>query len=467
MANSSAPQGCGPHVDSLYYNLCDLRAAWGVVLEAFAAAGSVFSVVLLLSLLASLPFMLGKHRRGSVALHAFLLVFTAGLFCLTFAFIVGKDFATCASRRFLFGVLFAGCFSCLLMQSVRVNILTRKLSGPRTWLLCLGALGLWLVEVIINAEWLIITVVRHPQGPLNGTATPCSIANEDFAAALVYVMALLLAAVVSSVAVMAGKHRQGKWEGVCILLAALLSVGIWVAWVVMYVYGNGVHGAPTWDDPTLAVALVANAWVFLVFYSIPELCCLGSEDDPQESYREDLYPSRAVGYETMLKEHSSQNVFMENKAFSMDEPNQGTCLLQGQGQLRVEHTAEFHTVAVPVSEQDTEPSALESVVQGFCFLTPDRWKLSVYLQVPSRVYYLTGCVSRGSVSSLTPCLLCLHGNGSCIHAAVFDMRSHRLSAKITRGVFKLYIGADMRVQTLQPLNLHHFASSPLGPWSCV
>lgn len=330
MAANDTPQGCGPNVDSLYYNLCDLYAVWGIVLEAFAAAGVIFSFVLFLSLLASIPFTQDKNRKSSVALNAWFLVCTTGLFCLTFAFIVGKDFSTCASRRFLFGVLFGGCFACLLMQCVRLNILARRNSGPRAWMLCLGALGLWLVEVVINTEWLIITVVRHPQGPLNATAetsrataTPCNIANEDFVMALIYVMTLILAVVVASLAIMAGKHSQWKKDGAFILITSLFSVCIWVAWIVMYVYGNERSGGPTWDDPTLAIALVANAWVFLILYTIPDICSLTGDDESQQSFGEIVYPNRDVGYETILKEQSSQNMFMENKAFSMDEPNQG------------------------------------------------------------------------------------------------------------------------------------------------
>ncbi|XP_074476893.1 G-protein coupled receptor family C group 5 member C isoform X1 [Sebastes fasciatus] len=329
MAANDTPLGCGPNVDSLYYNLCDLNAAWGIVLEAIAAAGVVFSFVLFVSLLASVPFTQDKNRKSSVALHAWFLVCTAGLFCLTFAFIVGKDFSTCASRRFLFGVLFGGCFACLLMQCVRLNILARRNSGPRAWALCLGAAGLWLVEVVINTEWLIITIVRHPQGPLNATAeasrataTPCNIANKDFVMALIYVMTLILAVVVASLAIMAGKHNQWKKEGAFILLTSLISVGIWVAWIVMYVYGNERRGGPTWDDPTLAIALVANAWAFLILYTIPDICTLTGDGESQQSLGEDLYPNRGVGYETILKEQSSQNMFVENKAFSMDEPNQ-------------------------------------------------------------------------------------------------------------------------------------------------
>ncbi|XP_036407806.1 G-protein coupled receptor family C group 5 member C [Megalops cyprinoides] len=321
-AGNSTPEGCGPAVGSLYYNLCDLNGVWGVVLEAFAAAGAVGSLMLLLVLLASLPFVTDGKRRSSVGLQAGFLVFTLGLFCLAFAFIVGKDFSTCVARRFLFGVLFAGCFSCLLAHAAGLNVLARRDRGPRGWALCLAALALWLVEVIINTEWLTITVARYP---LNATGVPaaCAIANPDFAMALIYVMVLLLAALVAAAAALAGKGGRCRKEGAFILATGVLSVGIWVAWIVMYVYGNQRHGNASWDDPTLTIALVANAWVFLILYTIPEICTLTEEGAGQPGYGDDLYPSRGVGYETILKEQTSQNMFMENKAFSMDEPSAG------------------------------------------------------------------------------------------------------------------------------------------------
>lgn len=216
------------------------------------------------------------------------------------------------------------------MQAVRLNFLVRKNSGPPSWVLCLGALGLWLVEAIINTEWLIITIVRDPLLPPNGseigraTATPCNIANQDFVMALIYVMTLILACLVASFVIMCGKHNQWKLEGASILITSLMSVFIWIAWIVMYVFGNERTGGPTYDDPTLAIALVANAWVFLLIHTIPEICCLTDEEEEEQGFGQDLYPSRAVGYETILKEQSSQNLFMENKAFSMDEPSHGS-----------------------------------------------------------------------------------------------------------------------------------------------
>ncbi|XP_051927751.1 G-protein coupled receptor family C group 5 member C isoform X2 [Hippocampus zosterae] len=350
-SDASRPTGCGPEVSSLYFKLCDLEAAWGVVLEALASAGAVVSLVLFMVLLANVPFVRDRNRRNAVALHAIFLACAAGLFGLTFAFIVGKNFSTCASRRFLFGVLFAGCFSCLLVQAVRLNALARTNRAPRAGSSCLAALALWSVEVLINAEWLIITVVRHPLGPDNSAvdgdvaaAVPCNIANADFVMALIYVMALLVSALGAGLGVMAGKHKQWKREGALIVACTLLSAGIWGAWIAMYVHGNRAqgNGGPRWDDPTLAVALVTNGWVFLALVTIPQVCCSAGDGDGDLVFREDAYSGSAVSYENILKEQqNSRSVFagnIENKAFTMDEPAQGGTVVSPysgyMGQLR-------------------------------------------------------------------------------------------------------------------------------------
>ncbi|KAJ8352106.1 hypothetical protein SKAU_G00235820 [Synaphobranchus kaupii] len=319
-AGNSTPKGCGPGVEPLYYALCDLGAVWGVVVEAFAAAGVVSAFMLLIVLLASLPFA-DRKRKGVVGPQAGFLLATLGLFGLAFACVVGRDFATCASRRFLWGVLFAGCFSCLLVHGVALSTLARRDWRPSGRALCLAALALWLVEVIINTEWLIITVVRYPPNS-SSLATPCAMANQDFVAALVYVMVLLLAASLAAIPALSGKHKQWRREAAFVLTTGVLSAAVWAAWIAMYVYGNHRHGNPRWDDPTLAIALVTNGWVFLMLYTIPEICTLTEEGEAPPGYGDEPYPSsRGVGYETILKEHTSHNMFMENKAFSMDEPN--------------------------------------------------------------------------------------------------------------------------------------------------
>uniref|UniRef100_A0A3B4ZSJ3 G-protein coupled receptor family C group 5 member C-like n=1 Tax=Stegastes partitus TaxID=144197 RepID=A0A3B4ZSJ3_9TELE len=327
MNPTSAPKGCGSSISSIYYNLCDLTTVWGVVVEAVAAAGVVTSFVLFVILMACLPYVTDKKRKAMVALQASILIFTLGLFGLTFAFIVGRHSTSCAARRFLFGVLFSGCLACLVMHGLWLALLQRRGRGPRSWMLCLGALGLWLVEVIINAEWLIITVVRSPPRGLIASDISCSIANQDFVMALIYVMVLLLAVVLMAVPSLTHKHKQWRRDGSFILVTGLLTIAIWVTWIVMYIHGNQVVGSPSWDDPTLAVGMVSNAWVFLFLYTIPEICLLTQEDPDQEQPHDgDVYPARSLVYDTIIKEPepTQQNVYMENKAFSMDEPPTGT-----------------------------------------------------------------------------------------------------------------------------------------------
>uniref|UniRef100_A0A3B4UHL9 G protein-coupled receptor class C group 5 member C n=1 Tax=Seriola dumerili TaxID=41447 RepID=A0A3B4UHL9_SERDU len=360
---TSAPNGCGYSISSIYYNLCDLTKVWGVVVEAVAAAGVVTSFILFVILMASLPFVTDKKRKGMVALQAAILVFTLGLFGLTFAFIVGRYSTSCSARRFLFGVLFSGCLSCLVMHGLWLALLQRRGRGPRSWMLCLGALGLWLVEVIINTEWLILTVVRSPPGTFTVPDMSCSIANQDFVMSLIYVMVLLLAVVLMAVPSLTHKHKQWHRDGAFILVTGLLTLAIWVAWIVMYVYGNRVVGNPSWDDPTLAVAVVSNAWVFLFLYTIPEICFLTQEDPDQEEPHdgEHIYPARSLVYDTILKEPEPphQNMYMENKAFSMDEPPTGAPVspygaYNGQVRSAVYQPTEIALIAKGLTKMDQD-----------------------------------------------------------------------------------------------------------------
>ncbi|MEE6525264.1 hypothetical protein FKM82_025158 [Ascaphus truei] len=314
---TALPVGCGQGVNPLYYNLCDLTAVWGIVLQALASAGIVSSFILTIVLVASTPFIEDKRKKSMVGTQVFFLLATTGLFCLVFDMVVMKDFATCTSRRFLFGLFFAICFSCLWVHGINLNYLVRKNRGPRGWWIFGIAVGLSLVEAIINTEWLIITIVRT--GTTQGH--PCSIANKDFVMALIYVMFLILAGFVTAWPALFGDYGHWKKHAVFILLTLFLSIAIWVVWIVMYVYGNIQVGRPQlWDDPTLAIVLVSNAWVFIFFYIIPEISQL-TKPGFEQTLEEDLYPSRGVGYETILKEQTSKSMYVENKAFSMDEPN--------------------------------------------------------------------------------------------------------------------------------------------------
>ncbi|XP_069511236.1 G-protein coupled receptor family C group 5 member C [Ambystoma mexicanum] len=315
MGQSTAPAGCASDLWYKYFNLCDLNAAWGIVLEAIASAGIVSSFILIIILVASIPFIQDSKKKSLLGTQVLFLLATLGLFCIVFDFIVMPYFSTCASRRFLFGVLFGICFSCLWAHAIGLNFLVRKNSGPRgCWIFAI-AVGLAMVEVIINTEWLIITIARPPY------SDPCSILNMDFVMALIYVMFLILASFLTAWPSLIGKYTHWNKHSIFIILTTTMSIAIWIVWIVMYVYGNAQAGSRLWDDPTLSIALVSNAWTFLFFYIIPEISQI-TKPGLQQAFEEDVYPTRGVGYETILKEQQkSQNMFVENKAFSMDEPS--------------------------------------------------------------------------------------------------------------------------------------------------
>ncbi|OCT70961.1 hypothetical protein XELAEV_18037875mg [Xenopus laevis] len=306
---SAVPMGCSRDVPSIFYFLCDLNAAWGIILEALAGLGIICSLLLAVIFLALAPSVMRDERKGSLGINFMFLFGVFGLFSLVFAFIIGPNTAVCEVRRFLFGVLFALCFASLVAHSVRLNYLALHNHGPGGGLIFLLATGLFLVEAVINAEWLLITNVRHNLPSAISIGHPCNIDNQDFVTSLVYVMFLILAALIIPCPVLCGHYLPWKRHGKYIVVTAFLSLSIWVIWIVMYLYGNDKLGRRDWEDPVLAIALVSNGWVFIFFYFIPEL----------------LEMTRTgYGYETetlnMIKrfEERPPSFIMENRAFTME-----------------------------------------------------------------------------------------------------------------------------------------------------
>ncbi|XP_042564859.1 G-protein coupled receptor family C group 5 member D, partial [Clupea harengus] len=267
-AQTPAPApGCGPGLAPIYFNLCDKQAAWGIVVESLASLGFVLSVGLLLGLLLwSLV----------VSLLLFLLG-TAGLFALTFAFVVHLTPRTCPTRLFLFGVLSALCFSALLARCLALL----GFGVARGWAEPVVVVVLTAVQVIIAVEWLLMVLVRD--------GLPCSYSQAEFAMLLIYVLCLLAAALVLAARLVwrtrraygysyrhtAAWSRAGHTQATLLLLTVLLAAAVWVVWIALLTRGNPEMGRrPAWDDPVLSVALVASGWVMLLGHGVSQLAVL-------------------------------------------------------------------------------------------------------------------------------------------------------------------------------------------------
>lgn len=284
--------GCGRGLNPIYRYLCDRRAAWGIVLETLASSGFLFSMVLLLGLLLwSLWICVSSRNQrssigGTVACMTMFLLATAGIFAITFSFIIRLTPQTCPTRLFLFSVLFSLAFSCLLARCLALL----GFAAARGWGEPALALGLFAVQVIISTQWLIIVLVRDKN--------PCAYGEEEFVMLQIYVLCLMAVSLILSLHFLyrscftytysytGAVRQQSRAQAVLLCLTLLLSASIWVVWITMLIRGNPEVGRrPQWDDPVLSIALVTNGWVLLMGHGLSQIAffCRGeakSKDIP-------------------------------------------------------------------------------------------------------------------------------------------------------------------------------------------
>ncbi|XP_036617704.1 retinoic acid-induced protein 3 [Trichosurus vulpecula] len=306
---ASPPTGCGTNLSSTYYNLCDMDSPWGIVLEAFAAAGVVTSVAFMLSLLVLICKIQDSNRRKVLPTQFVFLLGVLGLFGLTFAFIIKLNERTGPTRFFLFGVLFALCFSCLLTHTFTLAKLVRG-KKPLSLLTILGlALGFSLVQDIIAIDYVVITMNRTNTNVF--AEMPRTQLNEDFVMLLIYVLFLMAFTFIMSLSTFCGSFTGWKRHGAHIFVTMLFSIAIWVAWITLLLHEPL---KPIWDDTILSTALVANGWVFLLMYILPEFILLTKQRNPRD------YP---VEDNLCKPQFMKQSYGMENRAYLQEEITQG------------------------------------------------------------------------------------------------------------------------------------------------
>ncbi|XP_029446327.1 retinoic acid-induced protein 3-like [Rhinatrema bivittatum] len=265
--------GCGSGLALDYQFLCDRNAAWGIILETLAAAGVISTILLFIGFLVLIPRISDSTKRSIIPIQIIFLLGTLGIFGLTFAFIIRMNNQTCPTRFFLFGVLFAICFSCLLVHAAKLKSLVRGSEGITGWTMLLIVLSLITVQIIIAVIWVVVQLARNkiPCHFLINTQEQYIQLNQDFVMILIYVLFLMALAFLLSVLTFCGSCNNWKVHGVHVFLTMLLSICIWIVWIVMLLKGNRALGhAHWWDDPVISIALVSNGWVFIILYLLPE-----------------------------------------------------------------------------------------------------------------------------------------------------------------------------------------------------
>lgn len=353
------PTGCGWGIVRPYTLLCDLDAIWGVAVESVAAGGVLASILLALVLLCRLRHISEGEKRSGVGPILLLLLGIIGLFGLSFAYLIEQDEALCLLRRALWGLLFALCFSCLLVQGVRLRRLGRERRSPGGCALTGLALGLSAVQGIIAAEWLLLTVLRE------GRAA-CQYLPLDFSLACSYVLALLIAALTAASLALCGKTRQWRCNAIWLLVTCLLSLLLWVAWVGFYLYGNEWLGrSPEWNDPTLAIALVAQGWFLLLFHAIPEShLCLRPPPQPNAPDYFDTSQNSTRMRETSFDDEIplSHRQFVDNQGYGYTDEN--TAGLRSSSSAGQHNSSGGARPSAPFRSNVYQPTEMTMILNG-------------------------------------------------------------------------------------------------------
>ncbi|KAL2078782.1 hypothetical protein ACEWY4_026467 [Coilia grayii] len=314
---TGVPWGCGLWLGRPYTLLCDLEAVWGVAVEASALGGALAAILLGAVLLCRLRSVGEGEKRAGVGPLLLLLLGILGLFGLSVAFLVERSERVCLVRRALWGLCFALCFSCLLVQAVRLRRLARERRSPSGCALSGLAAGLTGVQGIIAAEWLLLTVVRegHPA---------CAFEPLDFALACGYVLALLLVATATAgAALCGGRSRSWRCGALWLLGCCLLSLLLWAGWLGLYLYGGEALGRG-WAEPALAVAPVAQGWLLLLAHAVPEAhACLRPPPQPSAPDYFDTAHTSTRLRETSFDEDIplSHRQFVDNQSYAFDDSN--------------------------------------------------------------------------------------------------------------------------------------------------
>lgn len=307
---ASPPNGCG-NIGSDYYLLCDTDKDWGIVLESLATAGAVVAIILIFVLLFLICKTQDNTRRSLIPVQFLFLLGTLGIFGLTFAFIIRLNETTAPTRFFLFGVLFALCFACLLAHAFDLIKLVRGRTPLSALVLLVITISLTIVQIIIAIQYVAIniTALKALKDEMDEER------RNDFLLLLIYVLFLMALLFVVSLFVFCGSYKRWKRHGAHIFVTILFSVGIWVVWITMLMRGRPESvKRPDWDDPVISIALVVNGWVFLVMYMVPELCLLTAPRRPG-----DYPPENSLCQPKVLKKTSG----VENQAFAQEGNAQG------------------------------------------------------------------------------------------------------------------------------------------------
>ena len=244
-----------------------LQVPYGIVLAILSGFGAITALILFFYFLIFYPV-----RGGTSVLGYMLLIGVLFIYLVNFAFLLHARDATCGIRRYCFGISYAVAMAAMLtkvLNTWRVDTYAqyqapyRKLSHP-LWLFG-TAMGIALVEVIINSEWMIITPPAYGYINYNGQLYPQCAPIGDFYIELlkgnIYVMVLIV--LTAFFAVLTWRSEENSGESRWILVASFFTGACWIIWGMVVSVGPMRYH----DSGTVIANLFSATIIMLSIYA--------------------------------------------------------------------------------------------------------------------------------------------------------------------------------------------------------
>lgn len=266
---------------------------WVIALITLSSVGIVCVLAIEVWLLIK---TLAVRRTSSPSFQSMWLgqVLLFGIFCsyLTlFAFLPFSSPVTCGIIRFCVGICYALCFSVLVVKLLLILDSKSGLQDVSRRFQVVLLFFAWAVQLVIDIQWLISSPPKMQlQGPSRIDSEPWGACDPGFALhvqSLVYVMFLVVLCVL--LALCAHGNRTNHSEGLLIGLAAGVTIGIWIVWILLGFLMND-H---SWHEPCIAFGLLTTVTWILIIMFVPKLYHLHKITTAEPL--SELYASRTAG----------------------------------------------------------------------------------------------------------------------------------------------------------------------------
>ncbi|GAB6028076.1 hypothetical protein CHUAL_002296 [Chamberlinius hualienensis] len=248
---------------------------WATTVIIIAAAGVLMTAYIFVYVLIKIC---DRTLTGNQFLGILLLISVMSMYSTCILFVMPPSEAMCNWRNFLHSFSYSLCYGVLFVKVMQLRSLVSLGLGGRLSHLNQAFTLFYMVglQVALNIQWSILTrpvfgvvMIENNQSEDGGAEPRCLTTTSDFIWSQVYVMLLLV--LTFGYALYTRNIRRNHNEGRWVLLAAGISIPIWISWIVAYLL------VPTeYQETAVCGGLILSATIVVCAVFFPKIHTLNA-----------------------------------------------------------------------------------------------------------------------------------------------------------------------------------------------